>query len=102
MLEVLTTYNSTDQHGVTSGLTEQELNDLSEYVLSLGAIPGECIGDFDGDGEVEIDDLRILVAAWMSSSGGPNWNHVCDISDPNDLVINGQDFAVFSHNWQCP
>ncbi len=102
MLEVLTTYNPSDQHGVTSGLTEQELKDLSEYTLSLGAIPGECIGDFDGDGEVEADDLEILAAAWLSISGGPNWNHVCDISDPNDLKIDGQDFAVFSDNWLCP
>jgi len=102
MLEVLTTYNPSNQHGVTSGLTEQERNDLSEYVLSLGAIPGDCIGDFDGDGEVEADDLEILALAWLSISGGPHWNHVCDISDPNDLKIDGRDFAVFSANWQCP
>jgi cytochrome c peroxidase len=102
MLEVLTTYNPSDQHGVTSGLIEQKRNDLAEYVLSLGAIPGDCIGDFDGDGEVEKDDLEILAAAWLSVSGGPNWNHVCDISDPNDLKIDGQDFAVFSNNWLCP
>jgi len=63
---------------------------------------GDCIGDFDGDGEVEKDDLEILALAWLSVSGGPNWNHVCDISDPNDLKIDGQDFAVFSNNWLCP
>jgi len=102
MLEVLTTYNPSDQHGVTSGLTEQELNNLAEYVLSLGGVLEECIGDFNGDGEVGPDDLKILAAAWLSVSGGPNWNHVCDISDPNDLKIDGQDFTVFSDNWLCP
>jgi YVTN family beta-propeller protein len=33
--EVLTKYNKDDQHGLTSKLSEQELNDLAEYVLSL-------------------------------------------------------------------
>jgi cytochrome c peroxidase len=35
MKEVLTTYNPQDKHGVTSNLTEQEIADLAEYVLSL-------------------------------------------------------------------
>ena len=33
--EVLTTRNRGDQHGKTSHLTEQEINDLAEYLLSL-------------------------------------------------------------------
>ena len=33
--QVLTKYNKDDQHGLTSKLSEQELNDLAEYVLSL-------------------------------------------------------------------
>ena len=33
--EVLTTANPNDAHGVTSELTEQEIEDLAEYVLSL-------------------------------------------------------------------
>ena len=33
--DVLTTFNVGDSHGTTSSLTEQELNDLIEYVLSL-------------------------------------------------------------------
>ncbi|HIJ67487.1 MAG TPA: c-type cytochrome [Planctomycetes bacterium] len=102
MLEVLTTYNPGDRHGVTSDLTEQQRNDLAEYVLSLGVSQETCIGDFDGNGGVGPEDLEILAAAWLSFSGGSNWNHVCDISDPNDLVINGKDFAVFSGNWLCP
>jgi len=32
--EVLTTYNPDDKHGVTSNLTEKEINDLAEFVLS--------------------------------------------------------------------
>jgi len=32
--EVLTTYNPGDKHGVTSGLTEAEIKDLAEFILS--------------------------------------------------------------------
>jgi hypothetical protein len=35
----------------------------------------------------------------MSKSGDDNWNPVCDISDPNDEVINGRDFGVFAMYW---
>lgn len=34
MLEVFTTYNSDDKHGITSVFSEDEINDLVEYVLS--------------------------------------------------------------------
>jgi cytochrome c peroxidase len=35
MKEVLTKHNKDDKHGKTSKLSEQEINDLVEYVLSL-------------------------------------------------------------------
>ncbi len=35
MMDVLTKFNKSDTHGWTSELTEQELKDLAEYVLSL-------------------------------------------------------------------
>jgi hypothetical protein len=37
--------------------------------------------------------------AWLSKSGDDNWNPVCDISDPNDEVIDGRDFAVLAVYW---
>jgi len=35
MREVLTTRNRQDMHGSTSSLTDREVDDLCEYVLSL-------------------------------------------------------------------
>jgi len=57
-------------------------------------------GDFDMNGEVNCDDLRVLALAWMSNLGGDNWNPVCDISEPSDEVIDGQDFGVFAMYWE--
>jgi cytochrome c peroxidase len=35
MMDVLKTFNKDNRHGWTSDLTEEELRDLAEYVLSL-------------------------------------------------------------------
>jgi hypothetical protein len=35
MMEVLTIFNPDDKHGITSGLSQEELDCLEEYVLSL-------------------------------------------------------------------
>ena len=35
VLEILTKYNKNDQHGKVSKLTEHQIKDLAEYVLSL-------------------------------------------------------------------
>jgi sulfatase modifying factor 1 len=56
-------------------------------------------GDFEQDGNVDADDLRVLALAWLSSPGDDNWNPVCDISDPNDDVINLSDFLVLARHW---
>jgi hypothetical protein len=34
MKDVFETFNATDRHGATSGMSEKELQDLIEYVLS--------------------------------------------------------------------
>ena len=57
------------------------------------------LGDFEPDGDVDFSDFAIFASAWRSSEGDGNWNPACDISDPNDDVINELDLAVFTENW---
>jgi hypothetical protein len=59
-------------------------------------------GDFEPDCDVDWSDLGVLADAWLSEPGAPAWNGRCDISDPNDDVINGLDFAVFAQDWLLP
>jgi len=56
-------------------------------------------GDFEPDGDVDLYDFAVLALAWLSSSGDGNWNPACDISDPNDSVIDELDLEVLSENW---
>jgi hypothetical protein len=48
---------------------------------------------------VDMIDFAVLGDAWMSEAGDLNWEAGCDISEPEDEVIDGLDLAVFVGNW---
>ncbi|MCJ7693406.1 MAG: hypothetical protein MUO22_08335, partial [Sedimentisphaerales bacterium] len=68
-------------------------------LVAVGLHPEAPRGDFEWDCDVDLDDLAILGSSWLSEPNQPGWNAVCDISEPNDSVINMLDFAVFGGNW---
>jgi hypothetical protein len=62
--------------------------------------PGDYpVGDFDTDCSVDLYDFAILAHAWMTSSGEPNYNRICDISVPRDRTIDEYDLARFCDDW---
>jgi hypothetical protein len=58
-----------------------------------------AVADFDSDCDVTMVDFSIFASAWLSELGYGNWNPDCDISDPNDNIINELDLAVFCDDW---
>lgn len=57
------------------------------------------IHDFVPSRGVDFCDFAVLARAWGSSPGDDNWNQICDISDPNDDIINESDLDVFIEYW---
>jgi len=57
------------------------------------------MSDLDGDCDVDLYDFAVFALAWLSTPGENNWNPACDLSDPNDSVIDGLDLAVFTEKW---
>jgi len=55
--------------------------------------------DFNSDGVVDFLDFSIFAQAWKTQDGDPNFNPVCDISDPNDGVIDERDLDVLGDSW---
>ncbi len=55
--------------------------------------------DFDDDGIVNFEDFAIFAAAWASHTGDANWNAACDISSPENGIIDEFDLAVLCDNW---
>ncbi len=93
IMEVLTTYNPGNQHGLTSHLTQHQLECLEEYVLSLSVRSRKS--DIDDDGEINVDDLGLLVASWLEADCG-----LCDFADlDGDFKVDLYDYSVFSRDW---
>jgi len=64
-------------------------------LLALGA----SRGDLYVDGVVDLRDFAVFASAWRSRPSRANWNQHCDISDPNDNVIDEYDLSVFAEDW---
>jgi len=62
-------------------------------------VDSECPGDLDGDGDVDHSDLGILLAAWCSHEGDPNWNADADID--GDGHVGHSDLGTLLANWGC-
>ena len=73
------------------------IDDVSVTVVT--APPEMTKGDFEPDCDVDLEDFGVLAAAWLSDPNDGDWNGRCDISDPNDSIIDGLDLEVFSQNW---
>ena len=57
--------------------------------------------DIDHDGAVNLADYTILSAAWLSDNmPDPGWNWLCDVTEPNDGVVNGADLSLLAKNWR--
>ena len=57
------------------------------------------LGDFEPDRDVDIVDFAVFASAWKSRQGDDNWNPFCDISDPNDGIIDELDLSIFINRW---
>jgi hypothetical protein len=57
------------------------------------------VPDFVPGRGVNLADFAILALAWQSRPGDDNWNPICDISDPNDNVIDVRDLSRLSKYW---
>lgn len=74
------------------------------FFIIAGFIPQKLIikqsrivGDLDLDGDVDADDLNILMASWNKSAGDPGYNPDADLN--NDDIVNYLDRFILSRNW---
>ncbi|MFM8817754.1 MAG: SUMF1/EgtB/PvdO family nonheme iron enzyme [Phycisphaerales bacterium] len=64
-----------------------------------GALAQSCPGDIDGNGEVDGEDLGILLSAWgRCTPGAPT----CPSDLNGDAFVNADDLGLLLGQWGCP
>ena len=77
-----------------------DFNDTANFCIKALAVDIVAQpGDFEPDGDVDIDDLARLCASWLKSIDDVGYDHICDISNSKDNFINFKDFAELANNW---
>ncbi|MDH7477388.1 MAG: PKD domain-containing protein [Candidatus Bathyarchaeota archaeon] len=86
------TYSIEGNYTVTLTITDSEgLQDSKTQTVRVTTAP-PLIGDVNGDGKVDVKDLVLLIKAYGSYPGHPDWNPNADLNGDNkvdvkDLVI---------------
>ncbi len=95
-----------DDVGPASGVNIQFFSNLAELILvdgndwnSVWALPTHCLGDADGDGDIDCDDLTILLNAADTVSTDPNYDPAADFDHDFDVDIN--DYITWTTNKGC-
>lgn len=56
-------------------------------------------GDFDSDCDVDFHDFAVIAQSWLTNSGLPDYNPICDIAVPHNSIIDYNDLARFCEDW---
>ncbi|MBI5864882.1 MAG: hypothetical protein HZB38_10310 [Planctomycetes bacterium] len=67
---------------------------------TLGAPP--CVGDVNGDGEVGLADLTLLLAAFGSSTGDPNYSTAVDFDSNGAIELSDLTTLLAHFGTTCP
>jgi parallel beta-helix repeat protein len=77
------------------GETDTTDNHCTGSVITV-TIPGDVTGDI----WVDMQDISMLIVAFLTSPGDPGWNPNCDIN--NDLGVDMVDISIAIHNFMIP
>ncbi|MHC4573360.1 MAG: C10 family peptidase [Planctomycetota bacterium] len=72
---------------------------IDDVQITSVMAPETIPADFEPDCDVDFRDFAVLASAWLSSQGQSNWDPDCDISDPQDGLIDELDLDVLAQNW---
>ncbi len=82
---------SGDQDATTVG------SDHTPVLLTITLPPDSVAGDLDGDGDVDLADLSLMLAAYNTCDGDPNFNAAADLD--GDGCVDLADLSILLSNY---
>jgi beta-lactam-binding protein with PASTA domain len=80
------------------GSAEGENNQITgEALRAIGT--AASLGDFDQDGDTDLNDYALFASAWSTGAADVGWNRSFDISVPADNRVNERDLSAFVNDW---
>lgn len=72
------------------------------FWAGVGQTPCGLLGDIDGDGDTDLQDLAFMLAAFGSSTGDPNFNPAADIDGNGAITLQDLAFLLAEFGTVCP
>jgi hypothetical protein len=76
--------------------------DTTNNVYQDGNVKVRITGDINGDGIVDMNDIRIVAAAFLSSPGDPDWNPDADMDQSGFIDVKDLRLACANYLVECP
>ncbi len=87
------------QGGVSFG-TSSLSPGCSGDLLAAGG-PDPCPGDVDHDGDVDLDDLSVVLVAFGSTEGDPNYSPIADLDSDGDVDLDDLSTVLVDFGQDC-
>lgn len=84
-----------EKRSSSNGVLYFETTDTGAVTVDITKLAGDVDIDFD----VDLHDFGVMAPAWLSEPLDGNWNRICDISEPNDDIINYTDIEMLFRKW---
>jgi len=91
--------NSTDGGFIVTWRDSSNMPRRADVLAQLVGLTVACPADVDGDCDTDLNDLAMLLSAYGSVPGDPNWNPACDFDGDDDIDLT--DLAFLLSEYGC-
>jgi hypothetical protein len=85
--------------GAVTGVVDSYVFSFDSSSNALPPISIPCPADLNGDGVVNVEDIRVVLDSFGATKGGPTYNPIADVNQ--DGIVNAVDLAFVARSHGC-